>query len=120
MDSGRRILVWSQRGLNAAPFRCVGYEFEDVIALIEPDATIVTPTPFVRSPSIRVINLVSRDARMRIPASLGYRKPSVDDEYDLFFADFQLLADLDSLRAAPALAETGPAVCLCHRRTLGA
>jgi hypothetical protein len=79
----------------------VGYEFEDVIAKVEPDARIVSPVGFVRSPSVRLVNLVSRDARLRIPASLGYRKPSVDDEYDLFFADFQFLSDLDSLRAIP-------------------
>ena len=101
VSSGRRVLVWSHRGLNTAPFRCVGYEFEDVIAQIEPDATIVAPTPFVRSPSNRLINVVSRDARLRIPASLGYRRPALDDEYDLFFANFQFLPDLDSLRAIP-------------------
>jgi glycosyl transferase family 1 len=98
---GRRVLLWSQRGLDTAPFRCVGYEFEDVIAAVEPGATIVSPRPFVRSPSVRLINLVSRDGRMRLPSSAGYRKPVVEDEYDLFFADFQFLPDLDSLRALP-------------------
>ncbi len=98
---GRRVLVWSQRGLNTAPFRCVGYEFEDVIAEIEPGTTIVSPKPFVRPLSSRLVNVISRDARLRIPASLGYRKPAADDDYDLFFADFQFLPDVDSLRAIP-------------------
>ncbi len=101
MPFGRRILVWSQRGLDSAPFRCVGYEFEDVIAKIEPGAHVVTPAPFVKAPPSRVRNLISRDAGLRIPGPLGYRKPRIEGEYDLFFADFQFPIDMDSLRAIP-------------------
>ncbi len=98
----RRILVWSQRELHTAPFRCVGYEFEDVITGIEPGAEIVSPRPVLGPPSdSRAVRAMSRAAGLRIPSSAGYRRPRVEGDFDLFFADFQFLTDLDSLRAIP-------------------
>ena len=99
-----RILVWSQRGLHTAPFRCVGFEFEDVIAQIEPGAEIIAPRPSLGPASIsanRVAARIRRDTGVHAPSLLAYRRPPVDGQFDLFFANFQFLSDVDSLHAIP-------------------
>jgi hypothetical protein len=99
-----RILVWSQRGLNTAPSRCVGYEFEDVVAKIECGTEVVTPRPVLgrQWPLVeRVDNRFARHLGVRLPDRLRYGKTPIESEYDLFFANFQFLSDLGSLRALP-------------------
>jgi hypothetical protein len=106
LASERRVLIWSQRELSTAPARCVGYEFEDVVATLEHGADVVAPAHSVVhslwSPlASRLAARFSRDTGLCLPMWPGLRKASVEGDYDLFFAVFQFVSDVSSLRAIP-------------------
>lgn len=93
-----RICLLSQRNLHRAVFRCVPYEFEDVICQID-EVELLTPEPHYSYVVVkRLANQIARHASF---ASLnpGIRRIRLNRNYDLFFTWCQFPNDLLSLNA---------------------
>lgn len=101
MGHGNRICIYSQRGSQRLVSRCVGYEFEDVIAQIDDvDMLVSTPTRYF-SWGTRVSNRLGRHLGIR-PMNLGMKRSDVKTTYDVFLAVMMFPSDLVSLRAIPS------------------
>jgi hypothetical protein len=93
-----RICLFSQRNMQRAVFRCISYEFEDVICDVD-EVELLAPKPY-RSFKIgrKFTNQLARHISV---ASLnpGIRKLRLDRNYDLFFTWCQFPNDLLTLNA---------------------
>lgn len=101
MKQGNRVCVYSQRGVQRLASRCVGFEFEDVIARID-DADVIVGAPRQYFEwGHRISNRLARHLGVRAP-NPGVRPLDLQHDYDLFFAVCMFPSDLASLRAVPS------------------
>ena len=97
-STGPRICIFSQRNLHKEIFRCLFYEFEDVIGEIE-EVELIAPKPY-RSFVIgeRIMNQLARHISIAC-LNPGVRELRLRRSYDLFVAICMFPKDLLSLNA---------------------
>ncbi len=90
------IVVISRRGSSAEPFRCGGYEFEDVVAEVSA-ATMVLPERGRFGAGLqRIGSLVQRRTGGRLAGPRSYRRPTrATDRADLLIVRCQLPQDVN-------------------------
>ena len=91
-----RICLFSMRNLQRAVFRCISYEFEDVVCQVD-DVELFAPKPHSWYVAGRkVANQLARHLNLTY-FNPGIKKIQLKKDYDIFFAWCQFLHDLPAL-----------------------
>lgn len=107
----RRTLIFSLRQLKTDICRCHDYEFEDVVAEVEPADFYLPELRYDHRVLSSIAQYLSYHT-LKFPWNPCYAFPEITRTYDLFFANMTFLYDLEILRRMPAWRKkVGYAIC---------